>query len=159
MTPDPWPELHTHLETGTLPARRWIECVACIDIETLNDGDRDGDAEEWAMAHAKLYPAHTRFRAVSQVRFRLAPRADPAGSNTMSDESERATACGAETSLPDGIAKPELSVLGVDLSDVVVRCVRETHPVDDDHEGPIPGQEGAKFVWSSNYSCGESRTP
>ncbi|MFF3140837.1 hypothetical protein ACFVRU_03635 [Streptomyces sp. NPDC057927] len=75
MNTDPFPEVHARLEIDSLPSRRWIECVACVEHKALDDGS---NGEEFAREHLAERPWHTRYRIVSQVGFRFVPTVEPA---------------------------------------------------------------------------------
>ncbi|MGX1472391.1 UNVERIFIED_CONTAM: hypothetical protein RKD50_001199 [Streptomyces canus] len=66
MTMNPFPEVKSSDELEDVWAANYVECVGCIDPVPLPNGM---DAVEWAKAHARVRPWHTRFRIMTITNF------------------------------------------------------------------------------------------
>ena len=77
MTIDPFPEVRTRVELEYVPEGRFVECVACVGHELLDD---ESDPHAWAKEHESTHPGHGRFRIVAMTNFRVVPAgiAEPA---------------------------------------------------------------------------------
>ncbi|OIK00115.1 hypothetical protein [Streptomyces colonosanans] len=68
-----YPEVHGPLNLSALPARRWVECASCIEMEHV---ESDEQADKWATEHHRVSPRHDRFRVVVQTGWRIPPADD-----------------------------------------------------------------------------------